>query len=177
LWYSLAVFVGGSLICHGFGDAPALPVGEVGFVTGTASAVGGLVVGATIGALDGRVRAGWALTAALRLTLVVACEMLTGADSAWGGLFTLLLEVTEPHAAWALGIFSELVVDIYFTRLVANPESSIPKLLYRDLSKQCPKYRSIGAAFSPLTGNQPSRCLGEFEARVLGFDIRADILA
>jgi hypothetical protein len=135
LWYSLAVFVGGSLICHGFGDAPALPVGEVGFGAGGASAVGGLEVGATIGTLDGRVRAGGALTASLLLALVVVGEMLTGADSASGGLFTLPLGVTKPHAAWALGIFSELVVDIYFTRLVANPESSIPKLLDRDLSK------------------------------------------
>jgi hypothetical protein len=73
----------------------------------------------------------------------------------WGVSLHFCLGVTEPHAAWALGIFSELVVDIYFTRLVANPESSIPKLLYRDLSKKCQKYRSIGAAFSPLTGNQP----------------------
>jgi hypothetical protein len=166
LWYSLAVFVGGSFICHGFGDAPALPVGEVGFGAGGASAVGGLVVGATIGTLDGRVRAGGALTASLLLAFVVVGEMLTGADSASGGLFALLRGVTKPHAAWALGIFSELVVDIYFTRLVANPESSIPKLLYRDLSEQTQKYRRIGAAFSPLAGDQPSRCLGELEARV-----------
>jgi hypothetical protein len=43
------------------------------------------VVGATIGALDGRVRAGGALTAALLLARVVAVEMLTGADSTSGG--------------------------------------------------------------------------------------------
>jgi hypothetical protein len=93
LWHSLAVFVGGSLICHGFGDAAALPVGKVGFGTGNTPAVGGLVVGATICALNGRVRAGGALMAAHLLALVVTGEMLTGADSALGGLFTLLLRV------------------------------------------------------------------------------------
>jgi hypothetical protein len=129
--------VGGSLICHRFGDAAALPIGKVGFGTGAASPIGGLVVGATIGALDGRVCAGGALTAAVLLARVVSGEMLTGADRASGGLFTQLLGMAESHAAWALGVFSELVVDIYFTGLVANPESSIPKLPNLDLSKQC----------------------------------------
>jgi hypothetical protein len=43
------------------------------------------------------------------------------------------------------------------------------------LSKQRQKYCSMGVALAPLTGDQPSRCMGEFEARVFGFDIRANI--
>jgi hypothetical protein len=142
LWHSLAV-VGGSLICHRFGYTAVLPIGEVGFGTGAASPIGGFVVGATIGALDGHVRAGGASTAALLLARVVAGEMLTGADCASRGLLTQLLGMAKSHAAWALGVFSKLVVDIYFTGLVANPESSIPKLLNLDLSKQCQKHRGV----------------------------------
>jgi hypothetical protein len=127
LWQSLAVVVR-SLICHGVSNASALPTRKIGFGAGFAPAVDGLVVVATFCTLDGHVRAGGALTAALLLSHVAAGGVLTGAYHPPSALSPQLLGVAKPHAAWALGVFGKLVVDIHLTGLVTNPESSVSKL-------------------------------------------------